>query len=152
FDAPDIPPGADRLRDFAGGSSMTQDHVERVADNDSAPHPTPRAATSLHPKTVTVFLDAGPGGKRRATYAAEVAQRWDAHLVGIHVVPESATLHPSNCHAVGEKAITQVIAMGQKLKADAEAAATSIGEHFHKLCREMNVAGEFRLIRGGRAE
>jgi hypothetical protein len=37
------------------------------------------AHKSLHPKTVTVFLAAGPSGKKRPAHAVALAQRWEAH-------------------------------------------------------------------------
>jgi nucleotide-binding universal stress UspA family protein len=132
---------------------MTQDHLDSLAHDGSAAHSIARTSMPLHPKTVTVFLDAGPPGKRRAAHAVALAQRWNAHLVGVHVVFGGVTLHPSHSYAVGEKAIDQVIAYERKLHADAEAAAAPLGEHFLALCTRMNVAGEFRLIgRGQPAE
>jgi len=132
---------------------MTQDRLESLAHDGSAPHSIAHTATPLHPKTVTVFLDAGPAGKMRAAHVVALAQRWDAHLVGVHVVSAGTTMHPSSCYAVGEKAIDQVIAHGRKLHADAETVAALVGEHFRALCARMNVAGEFRLIgRGQPAE
>jgi hypothetical protein len=38
---------------------------------------------SLGPKTITVFLDASPSGRKRVVHAAALAQRWGAHLVGV---------------------------------------------------------------------
>jgi hypothetical protein len=53
-----------------------------VIDTRSAPSPQKR----LYPKMLTVFLDASPSGKHRAVHAAALAHRWDAHLIGVHVV------------------------------------------------------------------
>jgi nucleotide-binding universal stress UspA family protein len=106
--------------------------------------------TRLYPKTVTVFLDASPSGKHRAVLAAALAQRWDAHVIGVHVVFAGVRLHPSESFAVGERAIQEVIAHQQRLYADAEAVAAQVGAHFQAVCARSNVAREFRRIDGGR--
>ena len=47
---------------------------------------------SMDPQTITVFLDASPSGERRARHAVALAQRWGAHVVGVHVVFAGVTL------------------------------------------------------------
>jgi hypothetical protein len=77
-----------------------------VIDMRSAPSPQKR----LYPKTLTVFLDASPSGKHRAVHAAALAQRWDAHLIGVHVVFAGVRLYPpSESWAIGERAFQAVI-------------------------------------------
>jgi nucleotide-binding universal stress UspA family protein len=100
----------------------------------------------LHPKTVTVFLDAGPSGNKRAAHAVALAQRWDAHLVGVHVVFTSEALQRWDSYAIGEKAIIQVIAHEKKVRADDEEAAFRAGQHFVDLCSRSGVSCEFRGI------
>jgi nucleotide-binding universal stress UspA family protein len=106
----------------------------------------------IDPKTVTVFLDASPSGKRRAAHAAALAQRWDAHLVGVHVVFAGVSVPPSMCYARGHYAIEQVIIDVVDLDAVAEAASVLVGKHFRALCARLNVPGEFRPIRRGSTE
>ena len=106
-------------------------------------------AVPIDPKTVTVFLDASPSGKRRAAHAATLAQRWGAHLVGVHVVFDGVSLHPSMCYARGHHAIEQVIIDAQELDVVAEAASVLVGNHFRALRARLNVPGEFRPIRRG---
>src|SRR4051794_10098919 len=53
-----------------------QDHLENLAPTGEVVHLAARAAMSLHPKTVTVFLDRHPSGQRRAAHAAALARRW----------------------------------------------------------------------------
>jgi hypothetical protein len=126
---------------------MTQSHA--VADDSGATSTTcPR--NPLHPKTVTVFLDGGPSRKTRAAHAVALAQRWDAHLVGVHVVFSSEALRPWDCYAVGEKAIKQVLAHRERVHADDEAVASQVGEEFSGLCSRANVGFEFRRITWGR--
>lgn len=101
----------------------------------------------IEPKAVTVFLDQSPSGWKRAAHAVTLAQRWDAHLIG--VACGSMTLHPSTAFARGESAIKQVIVDERELEATVEAASALIGRHFRALCAKANVPGEFLVIRGG---
>jgi len=113
----------------------------------SAPSPQKR----LYPKTLTVFVDASPSGKRRAVHAAALAQRWDAHVVGVHVVFAGVRLYPpSESWAIGERAFQAVIAHEKRLRANAEAVAADVSEYFQDLCVRWNVAGELRRIDGHR--
>jgi nucleotide-binding universal stress UspA family protein len=100
----------------------------------------------LDPKTVAVFLDASPSGKNRAAHAASLAQRWGAHLIGVHVVFAGVRWPPSMNYVRGDEAIEQVIAYRNQLDSEAESVATRVGEHFRALCGSLNVSGEFRLI------
>jgi hypothetical protein len=102
---------------------------------------------SIDPKTITVFLDASPSGRNRAAHAAALAQRSEAHLVGVHVVFTGVTLHPSMSYARGHKAIDQVITHQRQLDAAAEAAAALVRRNFLSLCARLNVPGEFRRSR-----
>lgn len=105
-----------------------------------------RAPIPIDPKIVTVFLDASPSGKKRAAHAASLAQRWDAHLVGVHLVFAGVTLPESMRYVRGEEAIEEVVAYKHQLDSDAEAAAAELGEHFQALCAGMKISGEFRQI------
>ena len=75
----------------------------------------------LDPKTVAVFLDASPSGKKRAAHAAVLAHRWGAHLIGVHVVFAGVTWPPSMDYVRGDEAIEQVVAYRDQLDAEAEA-------------------------------
>ena len=118
------------------------------SDLDEAYHAAAKAPSSrrrLYPKTLTVFLDASPSGKLRAIHAAALAQRWDAHVIGVHVVFAGVRLDlPSESWAIGERAFQAMIAHEKRLRADAVAAHVS--EHFQALCTRWNVAGELRRI------
>src|SRR5205814_1741450 len=109
-----------------------------------------RAAAPIGPKTVTVFLDASPSGEKRAARAAVLAQRWGAHLVGVHMVFAGVRLHPSMLYARGLVAIERAIDHRQQLDADAEAAAAVLRERFRALCARLDISGEFRPIGRGR--
>jgi nucleotide-binding universal stress UspA family protein len=106
----------------------------------------------IEPRTITVFLDASPSGARRAAHAVALAQRWGAHLIGVHVVFAGVTPHPSMCYVRGESAIRQVIVDECDLEAVAEAASVLLGRRFRALCAGASVPGEFRAIRRGRTE
>lgn len=102
--------------------------------------------TTLSPKTITVFLDASLAGKKRAAHAASLAQRWRAHLVGIHAVFAGVVLPASMCWARGDEALRQVADYERHLDSNAEATASQVGEHFRVLCNDLKVSGEFRPI------
>jgi nucleotide-binding universal stress UspA family protein len=125
---------------------MTGAHGRLATPGRDTALSTPSAQKQLYPKTVTVFLDASPSGKHRAVLAATLARRWDAHLVGVHVVFAGVKLHRSESFAIGERAIQEVIAHEQSLYADAEAAAVWLREHFRAVCAASSVAGEWRRI------
>jgi len=106
----------------------------------------------IEPRTITVFLDPSPSGAKRAAHAVALAQRWGAHLIGVHVVFAGVTPHPSMCYVRGESAIRQVIVDECDLEAVAEAASVLLGRRFRALCAGASVPGEFRAIRRGRTE
>jgi nucleotide-binding universal stress UspA family protein len=99
-----------------------------------------------NPKTVTVFLDASPSGRRRAAYAASLAQQWGSHLVGVYAVFVGVELPPSMSYARGQSAYRQVVDCQRQLDSAAEAEAARMGEHFQALCVRLGVSGEFRSI------
>jgi nucleotide-binding universal stress UspA family protein len=123
--------------------AMTQDYT---ITPDVAPISATEAREPLHPKTITVFLDAGQSGKLRARHAVALAQRWDAHLVGVHVVYTTEALHPWDSFAVGETAIKEVITREDKAHAHDEAVASRMELQFRDLCSSWNTGCEFRLI------
>jgi nucleotide-binding universal stress UspA family protein len=105
---------------------------------------------SINPKTVTVFLDASPSGRKRAAQAAVLAQRWGAHLIGIYVVFKGVTYHPSLAYARSEKAIAGVVAHERRVEYACECTTTEVGEHFKALCAQQDISFEFRPIERGR--
>ena len=69
------------------GVTLAETIMGNQSDFDEAYQAAAKAPSpQLYPKTLTVFLDASPSGKHRAVHAAALAQRWDAHLIGVHVV------------------------------------------------------------------
>jgi nucleotide-binding universal stress UspA family protein len=117
-------------------------HIDAVSARSA-----PSSQMRLYPKTLTVFLDASPSGKRRAIHAAALAKRWDAHVIGVHVVFAGVKLDPPcESWAIGERAIRAVIAHEKRLRVEAEAVVVHVSEHFQALCTTWNVAGELRRI------
>ena len=87
----------------------------------------PSPQKRLYPKTLSVFLDASPSGKHRAVHAVALAQRWDAHVIGVHVVFAGVRLYPpSESWAIGERVFQAVIAYEKRLRANAEAVAAHL--------------------------
>jgi len=101
---------------------------------------------AMNPKTITVFLDPSPSGQRRAARAAELAHQWDAHLVGVYIVFNGATSHPSLAYARSEKAIAGVIAHERRVEDACSKTTCEVGDHFKALCADIGVKAEFRPI------
>lgn len=99
------------------------------------------------PKTITVFLDASPSGDRRAAHAVALAKRWNAHLVGVHVVYKGTTPHPSMAFARSEKGMAGVVAHERRIDEACECAMSEVGDKFEALCARLQVAAEFRPIK-----
>ena len=107
----------------------------------------------VEPKTITVLLDPTPSGRKRAAHAVTLARRWDAHVIGVHVVFAGVTIPPSMCYVRGNSAIDQVIVDNRERDTVAEAASALLARHFAACCAEAGVSGEFRPVgRGRRAE
>jgi hypothetical protein len=76
-----------------------------------------------------------------------LAQRWDAHVIGVRAVFAGVRLHPpSESWAIGEREFQAVIAHENRLYAEAEAVAARVSERFQVLCTRWNVDGELRRI------
>jgi nucleotide-binding universal stress UspA family protein len=104
-------------------------------------------AMRADPKTIAVFLDASPSGDRRAAHAATFAKRWDAHLVGVHVVYKGTSPHPALAYARSDKAIAGVVAHERRVDEACECAMAEVGDRFLAICAEADVSGEFRPIK-----
>jgi nucleotide-binding universal stress UspA family protein len=102
-------------------------------------------------KTIAVFLDPSPSGRKRAAHAATLAQRWGANVVGVQVIAQPLPMPGYMCNARGRSAAAQVIACEEQLAADARAVALETGEHFRTLCARLQIRGEFRSIGPGQA-
>ncbi len=107
---------------------------------------------SIVPRTITVFLDPSLPGERRAAKAAELAKRWNAHLVGVYVVFNGVKWHPSIGYARSERAIAGVVAYERRIEGVCEGATAEVCDFFERLCADTGVSGEFRPIQRGKTE
>jgi nucleotide-binding universal stress UspA family protein len=96
-------------------------------------------------KTISVFVDESLSGQKRAGYAAAIAQRWGANVVGVHVIGPLA-MPGYVCNARGHNAAEHVMAYERRLEADAKAAEQLARERFQALFARLNVPAEFRGI------
>jgi nucleotide-binding universal stress UspA family protein len=94
-------------------------------------------------KSIAVFIDGTPGGERRTDYAADLANRYGAHLIGIHVAAPVAEDHPADGFARGRAAIGEVIA---RYQATEEAAILGVGRRFAARTARQGLGAEFRVI------
>src|SRR3984893_14061671 len=97
-------------------------------------------------KNIGVFVDATPEGEKRIDFAATLAHRCGAHLVGIDVVSAVRKEHRSDYYVVGEKAIRASLA---SRKAADEAATTNVRRRFEAISARRDLSAEFRVIRRG---
>jgi nucleotide-binding universal stress UspA family protein len=94
-------------------------------------------------KSIAVFVDSTPAGEARTSYAARMASRHGAHLIGIFVVPSISGGSPAECFVQGRQAVRQVIA-GHKAK---EAAAIDAAKgSFSAACAREDIGFEFRSL------
>jgi nucleotide-binding universal stress UspA family protein len=100
-------------------------------------------------KTLAVFLDETPQGAKIGAYAAELAHRCGAHLIGIHGLPDITEGNPAAAFAVGRKAIASVLAHH---RAAEERESAAVGRRLAALSLKQDVNAEFRVIPSERAE
>lgn len=121
--------------------------MDRVGHLDTAG----RVTTAVG-QAIAVFLDASPSGQKRAAYAATLAKRWGANVVGVQVVAPPEPMPGYMYNARGRDAIGRVIEYERRLLADAQAAARVVGERFQALCARLQIRGEYRSIGPGQAD
>ncbi|PKU25701.1 universal stress protein [Telmatospirillum siberiense] len=98
---------------------------------------------------ISVFLDDTPQSGKIGTEAAILAQRFKAHLIGIHSIAGSPGEYAADCFALGKKAIDNII---QRRRAAEEEQALAVGRRFAALSAKYDISTEFRVIWSGRAE
>jgi nucleotide-binding universal stress UspA family protein len=94
-------------------------------------------------KSIAVFIDDTPEGERIGDYAASLARRFDAHLIGIHIISGYPGEHPSDSFARGEVAVDDVIT--RKDAAEQEM-SVALGRRFAAVSRKEEISAEFRVI------
>lgn len=103
-------------------------------------------------KNIAVLLDASADSQRVdgvGDYAARLAHRDNAHLIGIFGLGSIATGHPSDAYARGEEAISAVI---DRVQAEREQAAASAARQLADLARRHDVISELRITGGSDTE
>ncbi|MGZ5870679.1 MAG: universal stress protein [Bradyrhizobium sp.] len=97
-------------------------------------------------KSIAVFVDPTPAGEARTSYAARMACRHGAHLIGIFVVPPIFSGSPAESFVQGRQAVRQVIASHLVKEAetiDAAKRSFSVG------CTREDISFEFRFLHQG---
>lgn len=92
-------------------------------------------------KDIVVFVDSASSSIHRLRIAADLAQRYAAHLIGVYVVP--AIRHVHDGFARGEAAIR---AVGESRRQEEERSVLEVGRQFAELARNDHIQAEFRLI------
>ena len=92
-------------------------------------------------KDIVVFVDSAPSSTHRLRIAADLAQRYAAHLIGVYVVPAISHVHDG--FARGEAAIR---AVGDRRRQEEERSVLEVGRQFADLARRDDIQAEFRLI------
>ncbi|MDR3516141.1 MAG: TetR/AcrR family transcriptional regulator C-terminal domain-containing protein [Azospirillaceae bacterium] len=100
-------------------------------------------------KSIAVFLDDTPQGEKVGEYAARLARRCEAHLVGIHAIAGFPGEQPSDGFARGQQAVGAVVA---RRRAAEEKTALAVGRRFAALSHDNDISTEFRVIWSGRAD
>lgn len=94
-------------------------------------------------KDIAVFLDASPMGEKLARQAASLAQRHNAHLIGVYGLPRNGESIAYEGYARGEAAIDQVL---ERSRRSNERRLLVAGRRFAELTREYKVSAEFRVV------
>ena len=97
-------------------------------------------------KSIAVFVEPTPAGESRIAYAARMACRHGAHLIGIFMVPSIMGGSPAESFAQGRQAVRQVIARHQAREAEAIEAAR---QALSAVCTREDISFEFRFLHQG---
>jgi len=95
-------------------------------------------------KTVVVLLDRSSAAMARARYAVELCRRYDAHLVGVFVVPSGWNGNPADSYIRGHAAIKALI---ERRNAEETAASNDADREFSAVMERRDVSFEFRITR-----
>ena len=94
-------------------------------------------------KSIAVFVEPTPAGEARIAYAARLAQRHSAHLIGIFMVPSLHAGSAAESFVMGSTAVRQVIAQHRERELETiELAKRSLSA----ICRREGVSFEFRFL------
>ena len=94
-------------------------------------------------KSIAVFVDPTPASEIRTNYAAAMAARHEAHLIGIFAVPSSCSGSAAESFVQGRQAVRQVIASHRSKEA---AAIDAAKQSFSAICAREGIRFEFRFL------
>ena len=94
-------------------------------------------------KSIAVFVDPTPASEARTAYAAAMAARHDAHLIGVFAVPSSCAGSTAESFVQGRQAVRQVIASHRSKEA---AAIDAAKQSFSAICAREDIRSEFRFL------
>jgi nucleotide-binding universal stress UspA family protein len=100
-------------------------------------------------KNISVFLDDTPESGKVGECAATLAQRFGAHLIGIHSIAGTPGEYASDCFARGKKAIDSILSRRQDAEKEQ---ALAVGQRFAGLSKQHDISIEYRVIWSGRAD
>jgi nucleotide-binding universal stress UspA family protein len=97
-------------------------------------------------KSIAVFFEPTPSGEARAAYAARLAHRHGAHLIGIFMAPSLFNGSVAESFVQGHEAVREVIVQHKAKEAEAiEHAKRSLSA----VCRREGIGFEFRALSQG---
>ncbi|MBU2146994.1 MAG: universal stress protein [Alphaproteobacteria bacterium] len=97
-------------------------------------------------KDIVVFVDSEPTSMHRLRIAADLAQRYAAHLIGVYVVPANRHVHDG--FARGEA----IRAVGERRRQEEEQSVLEVGRQFADIARRDDIQVEFRVILNSEAD
>uniref|UniRef100_E6VJ90 UspA domain protein n=1 Tax=Rhodopseudomonas palustris (strain DX-1) TaxID=652103 RepID=E6VJ90_RHOPX len=97
-------------------------------------------------KTIVVFVDQTPASDARVRYAAGLAMRHQAHLIGLFIVPNAWQHDRSDSNIQGGAAIREMLERHNLIESDALQAA---GRSFEAMAARDDASFEYRAVRGG---
>lgn len=100
-------------------------------------------------KSIAVFLDDTPQSEKICDYAADLALRCGAHLIGIHGIQGFPGSFPEDSFVHGKQAINALI---DRQRATEEKRAFAVARRFVAVARKQDISTEFRVIWAGSAD
>ncbi|NEW87543.1 universal stress protein [Rhodopseudomonas sp. WA056] len=96
-------------------------------------------------KTIVVFVDQTPASDARVRYAAGLAMRHQAHLIGLFIVPNAWQHDSADSNIQGGAAIRDMLERHNLIESNALQAA---GRSFEAMAARDDASFEYRAIRG----
>jgi nucleotide-binding universal stress UspA family protein len=94
-------------------------------------------------KSIAVFIEPTPPGEARIAYAARLAQRHGAHLIGIFMVPSLVAGSAAESFVMGRGAVREVIAQHRAREVETTELAK---QSLSAICAREGISFEFRFL------